>query len=199
MDIHPWSGPSSITDCRAAAISIVRATVSTAAVGNAAAVSAAVQVPSLMVSTSTTSIAAPTLPASRSKQRAAPLQPSVSHQYAEPDGLEIFPVEELLGICVKSSNKKPTLFYKVWWRGYDKPLVGCNNSWEPITNLSVPIVEAWNREHAAAYKAAVAEVDRLKTKPKPTTTPPQSGNVTDAAGTTSRNSGRAVFPNSRYN
>ncbi len=117
-----------------------------------------------------------------SKQRSAPLQPSVSHQYAEPDGLEIFPVEELLGICVKSSNKKPTLFYKVWWRTYDKPLVGCNNSWEPITNLSVSIVEAWNREHAAADQAAVAEVERLNAKPKPAPTPTRSGNIADVAG-----------------
>ncbi len=120
-------------------------------------------------------------------------------QYAQPDGLEIFAVQELLGICVKSSNKKPTLFYKVWWRGYAKPLVGCNNSWEPISNLSASIVEAWNREHAAAYQAAVAKIERLKATPTRAPPPPQSGNIADSAGTTSRNSGRMLLPNSKYN
>ena len=151
-------------------------------------------------SASTTSLVASKVPAaSRSKQAQRSAQPCVSHQYAEPDGLEIFPVEELLGICVKSSNKKPTLFYKVWWKGYAKPLVGCNNSWGPIANLSVPIVEAWNREHTAAYQAAVAEVERLNAKPKQAPTPPQAANTADVAATTSRNSGRAILPNSKYN
>jgi hypothetical protein len=196
VDIHPWSGPSSITDCRAAAISIVRAT----AADKSAAVGAQVPSPMVSDSASTTSLVASKVPAaSRLKQAQRSAQPSVSHQYAEPDGLEIFPVEELLGICVKSSNKKPTLFYKVWWKGYAKPLVGCNNSWEPIANLSVPIVEAWNREHTAAYQAAVAEVERLNAKPKQAPTPPQAANIADVAATTSRNSGRAILPNSRYN
>ena len=125
---------------------------------------------------------------------------SLCNQWAPPqitcttDGGEIFEVEETMDVSVR--GRKPQLFCKVWWKGYPKPRMDCNESWEPQTNLSTSSVHRWNLEHPVAYNAAVRDIETRKTRPKNAGVD-ASAIVTDAAAVSKR--GRPLIANPRFN
>ena len=125
---------------------------------------------------------------------AAPPHAPDSIDYIEADGEEIFEVQEIMDICVKTTRKAPQLFYKVWWKGYPKPRPDCNASWEPETNLSTSLVQRWNQEHAAAYQAAKQDIEHRKAKPKAIIDPSTAPAVSSHSRT-----GRMLTPNPKFN
>ena len=178
IDLHSWTGPSATTDCRAAAIKIVQA----AAAARSAAVETAAPAAPVASALSVGSVAA------------APPHAPDSIDYIEADGEEIFEVQEIMDICVKTTRKAPQLFYKVWWKGYPKPRPDCNASWEPETNLSTSLVQRWNQEHAAAYQAAKQDIEHRKAKPKAIIDPSTAPAVSSHTRT-----GRMLTPNPKFN
>jgi hypothetical protein len=196
IDLHSWTGPSSSIDCRAAAIKIVQA----AAAARAAAAAAAAGVEAVAAAPAGPAAAAVT---SSATAATAALAPAAAHasdsiDYIQPDGEEIFEVQEIMDICVKTTKKGgPQLFYKVWWKGYPKPRPDCNESWEPQTNLSTSLVQQWNAAHAAAHSTALQDIETRKAKPKTTAADPHAIPAPSAPAV-SRNTGRTLTPNSRF-
>lgn len=186
IDLHGWTGPASSVDCRAAAIRIVAA--------RSAEVSEAVSDPEVATAATRTpaAAAARTAPGKRPAVTAA-APASDANDYMQPDGEAIFGVEEIMYISVR--GRKPQLYYKVWWKGYDKPRPDCNESWEPRNNLSIPLVRQWNQDHPAAYNAALQDIESRKTSAK-STADDTLPIATDAASVT--RGGRVSIPNPRF-
>ena len=193
IDLHGWTGSASSVDCRAAAIRIVGA--------RSALVSEAVAAPDVSAAAARTPAAAAKqtstpAPARRTAVVAAAAAPAsdANVDYMQPDGEAIFEVEEIMDVSVR--GRKPQLFYKVWWKGYEKPRPGCNESWEPQANLSTSLVRQWNQGHAAAYNAAIQDIETRKTKPKNTEVDTTLAINTDAAAVS--RIGRLLTPNPRF-
>jgi hypothetical protein len=164
IDLHSWTGPSSTTDCRAAAIRIVTAAAAVkaavvAAAAPVAATAAAAPTSALLVGSAVAAAAA-----GSAAVAAATASAPDSIDYIQADGEDIFEVQEIMDICVKPTRKGPQLFYKVWWKGYPKPRPDCG--WEPQTNLSTSLVQIWNQAHVAAYNAAKQDIENRKAKSK---------------------------------
>jgi hypothetical protein len=88
------------------------------------------------------------------------------------------------------------LFYKVRWKNCPKPQSGCDQSWEPWEHLSSSIVSTWNLENAAAYQAALADLERKTTNLKKPVVAHAA--IVDNGADLSRFSGRERQPNPKF-